>query len=41
MTGNRSSERRPDGAAFAIAGFLLLVGVILIIEGHRVPSKAG
>lgn len=41
MTAHGSPERRPDGAAFAIAAFLLLVGVILIVEGYRVPSKAG
>jgi putative tricarboxylic transport membrane protein len=33
--------RRPDGAAFIIALGLLALGVLLIREGGRIPSKAG
>lgn len=40
MTGD-GSERRPAGAAFAIAAFLVVFGGVLIRDAYRVPNKAG
>ncbi len=33
--------RRPDGAAFAIAAFLIAIGAVMLWDGARIPSKAG
>jgi putative tricarboxylic transport membrane protein len=36
-----ATERRPDGAAFIIAGLLAAVGVLLIWQGKSIPDKGG
>lgn len=41
MTPQGATGRRPDGAAFAIAAFLIAVGILMLWDGSRIPSKAG
>lgn len=41
MTPQDTMERRPDRAALAIAVFLIGLGILLIWDGSRIPSKAG
>jgi putative tricarboxylic transport membrane protein len=36
-----ATKRRPDGAAFVIAGLLAALGALLIWDGARIPVKAG
>lgn len=36
-----ATRRRPDGAAFVIAGLLAALGAVLIWDGARIPVKAG
>jgi len=36
-----ATERRPDGAAFIIAGLLAAVGALLIWQGMGIPDKGG
>ncbi len=42
MTGRRfATGRRPDGAAFIIAGLLAALGALLIWQGSVIPDKGG
>ena len=41
MTPQGATGRRPDGAAFAIAAFLIAIGILMLWDGSRIPSKAG
>lgn len=41
MTPQGAPERRPDGAAFAIAAGLVALGALLVWEGGRIPNKQG
>lgn len=42
MTGfEPTTERRPDGAAFIVAGLLAVLGGVLIWQGRAIPDKGG
>lgn len=42
MTGaNRTTERRPNGAAFIIAAGLAALGALLVWQGRGIPDKGG
>lgn len=36
-----ATERRPDGAAFVVAGLLAALGALLIWQGRSIPDKGG
>lgn len=38
---NRTTERRPDGAAFIIAAGLAALGALLVWQGRGIPDKGG
>ncbi len=41
MTGKTGTGRRPDGAAFIIAGLLAVFGAVLLWDAARIPETGG